>query len=299
MPDKPTLGALSPAVRGVAWMISAAFFYAFTFAAIRALSADFSVFEITFFRALFGVSFMTPWLVRAGLGALRTKRWKLFGLRAIVTYSGMVCWFYGLAHLKLANATAIMFTAPLLTVFCLSVALGERVGARRWAAILCGFAGALIIIRPGLVDLSLATGAVVFTAVSYGISNAQTRALASTEASNTVVFYMFALVLPLTLYPTYTTWTTPAWADLPLIAVFGVLSLISMQCITRSLAAAPGAVVMPLFYLQLPFVAGLGWLLFGESTDLWTWVGGAVICASGYYVVRLDARERAAARSEA
>lgn len=179
---------MSSALRGVLWMIAAAFFYAFTFASIRALTADYSVFEVTFFRAMFGVAFMMPWLLRAGPAALQTRRWKLYGLRAIVTYSGMVCWFYGLAHLNLADATAIMFTAPLLTVLCLSVSLGERVGTRRWVAILCGFAGALIIIRPGLVELSLAAVAVVFTAVTYGISNAQTRALATTEQANAVVF---------------------------------------------------------------------------------------------------------------
>ena len=286
---------MSATARGVAWMIASSFFYAFTYITIRDLSETFSVFQITFFRALLGAAAMMPWLWRAGLGALYTTRWRLYGFRAVISYAGMVCWFYGLANLPLADATAIMFTAPLLTVIFLSLLLGERVGPKRWAAILAGFIGAMIIIRPGVVEISLAAGALMWTAVSYGASNAATRALATTERSNAVVFYMFATMIPLSIGPAAADWTTPAWADLPMILAFGALSLASMQCMTRSLAETAGYVVMPLFYLQLPFVAGLGFIFYGELSDIWTWVGAAVICVSGYAIVWMEGRARKAA----
>ncbi len=269
--------------------------YAFTYVTVRELSATFSVFELSFFRAALGMAVMLPWLMRAGAGALRTRRWRLYLLRAVLSYTGMLCWFFGLANLNLADATAIMFTAPLLSLVFLSVAIKEHVGAARWAAILCGFAGALIIVRPGILELSLAVGALAWTAVSYGASNAATRMLASTENSNAVVFYMFATMAPLSLGPAAAHWTTPGWADLPTILAFGVLSLISMQTMTRSLAAAPAAVSMPLFYLQLPFVAVLGFAFYGQTSDVWTWTGGAAICASGYFAVLIESRARRAA----
>lgn len=287
-------GGLSATARGVSWMIASSFFYAFTYVTIRDLSATFSVFEITFFRALLGAAAMMPWLLRSGFGALRTSRWRLYAFRAVISYTGMVCWFYGLAHLPLADATAIMFTAPLLTIVFLSLLLGERVGHKRWAAILAGFIGAMIIIRPGVIELSLATGALMWTAVSYGASNAATRALAMTERSNAVVFYMFATMIPLSIGPAAAEWTTPSWADLPVILAFGALSLASMQCMTRSLAAVSAYVVMPLFYLQLPFVAVLGFIFYGEVSDVWTWIGAIVICASGYAVVWLEGCARKA-----
>ena len=287
-------GGRSAALRSAAWMTLSSVSYAFTYVTVRELSASFSVFEISFFRAALAMLVMLPWLARAGLGALRTRRWKLYAFRAVVSYSGMLCWFYGLAKLNLADATAIMFTAPLLSLVFLSWAIDEHVGRARWAAILCGFAGALIIIRPGIVEMSLAVGALMWTAVSYGASNAATRMLASTENANAVVYYMFATMVPLSLGPAAAHWTTPGWADLPMILAFGVLSLISMQTMTRSLAAAPAYVGMPMFYLQLPFVAVLGFVFYGQTSDIWTWLGGIVICASGYLVVLMESRAKAA-----
>ena len=282
-------------MRAVAWMTASSVSYAFTYVTVRELSVAFSVYEISFFRALLGMLVMLPWLMRAGLGALHTRRWRLYIFRAVISYLGMLCWFYGLANMNLADATAIMFTAPLLSLLFLSLVIKEHVGAARWAAILCGFAGALIIIRPGVAEVSLAAAALAWTAVAYGASNAATRMLASTENANAVVFLMFAMMVPLSLGPAAAQWITPGWADLPMILAFGVLSLISMQTLTRSLAAAPAAVSMPLFYLQLPFVAVLGFAFYGQTSDLWTWVGGTVICASGYYVVLRESRARTVA----
>ena len=287
-------GRAASSMRAVGWMSASSVSYAFTYVTVRELSASFSVYEIAFFRAALAMLVMLPWLMHAGRGALRTRRWRLYVFRAVISYSGMLCWFYGLAKLNLADATAIMFTAPLLSLVFLSVAIKEHVGAARWAAILCGFAGALIIIRPGIAELSLAAAALAWTAVSYGASNAATRMLASTENANAVVFIMFATMVPLSLGPAAAHWITPAWTDLPMILAFAVLSLISMQTMTRSLAAAPASVGMPMFYLQLPFVAVLGFAFYGQTSDLWTWIGGAVICASGYYVILRESRAKAA-----
>ena len=280
------------AMRGIAWMMAATFFYAFTFVAIRELSRDFSVFELSFLRAGMGMLAMLPWLARARLAALRTPRLKLYCLRAVVTYSGMVCWFYGLANVKLADATALLFTSPLFTVAILAVALGEPVTRRRGAALAAGFAGAMIIIRPGFADIALPVIALLYTTVAYGAVNAITRSLALTDNANAVVFYQFALVVPVSAGPAALDWITPGWGDAPLILVFGALSVVSMQCFTRALGAAPAAVVMPVFYLQLPVVAVLAFVFYGETPDMWVWIGGAVICAASYDIARSEARAR-------
>ncbi len=286
----PTATAPQSAMRGITWMIAATFLYAFSFVIIRELSQDFSVFELSFLRATMGTLVMLPWLARAGLAALRTSRLKLYCLRAVVTYSGMVCWFYGLANVPLADATALMFASPLFTVAIVAVALGEQVTRRRMAAILVGFAGAMLIIRPGFAHIALPIVALLYTTVAYGAANALTRGLALSENANAVVFYQFALVLPVSAGPASLDWITPGWDDMPLILVFGAISLVSMQCFTRALAAAPAAVVMPVFYLQLPVVAVLAFLFYGEAPDIWVWIGGAVICAASYDIARGETR---------
>ena len=147
-------GNLSPVTRGALWMTGASLFFSITFGVVRQISGEMSSVEITFFRSLFGVCFMLPWLIRSGINSLRTSRLWLFGFRSTALYAGVVCWFYGLAHLDLAEATALYFTAPLFTVLFARATLKEKVGPRRLAALLAGFAGALIIIRPGLVEMS-------------------------------------------------------------------------------------------------------------------------------------------------
>jgi drug/metabolite transporter (DMT)-like permease len=286
----PSGGRLPPALVGIAWMVLGCATYALCYATIRELTGTFSVFQITFFRAAIGVLVMMPWLARAGAGALRTGRWRLYGARAAVTYTGMVCWFYGLAHMGLADATALMFTAPFFTVIFLSLVVGERVGLARWTAIATGFLGALVIIRPGFAEVGLATAALIYVALSYGVTNAFTRMLALTESTNAVVFYMFALVLPLSLVPAVLTWTMPRPGDVPMILAFGVLSVAAMQCWTRALAAAPGAIVMPISYLQLPFVGLVAFAFYGEVPGWHIWLGGAIIVASSYTVARAEAR---------
>lgn len=284
------------AARGVAWMAASSLFYALTYVTVRELSATFPAVEIAFFRAVLGMAAMLPWAVRAGPAGLRTGRAKLYGVRALVTYSGMVCWFYGLAHLPLAAATALMFVAPFFTVMLLAAGIGERVGARRWGAIAAGFVGALAILRPGLIETSLATLALCYVAVAYGAANAATRALALTENANAVVFYQFALVVPLAALPAALDWVSPGPADAAMILAFGILSLISMQCMTRALALAPAGVTAPLFYLQLPLTALLAFACYGEIPDVWVWVGSAAICGSGWFVVHTETRRRSAGR---
>lgn len=280
------------ALRGIVWMIAATVFYAFTFVTIRELSRDFSVVELSFLRASMGMLVMLPWLARAGLAALRTSRLGLYCVRAVTTYTGMVCWFHGLANVPLADATALLFTSPLFTVAFLAITLGERVGGRRLGAILLGFAGAMIVIRPGFSAMTWPVVALLYTTVAYGAVNAITRSLAMSEKANAVVFYQFALVVPVSAGPAAFDWITPGYGDLPLILAFGALSLISMQCFTRALGAAPAAVVMPVFYLQLPLVAAMAFVFYGEVPDIWVWVGGAVICFASYDIARGEVRPR-------
>ncbi len=286
------LGALPAGFRGMLWMSAASFFFAMAYVVIRRLSQTVPIEDLVFLRAVMGLAVMMPWLAREGLAAIRTAQPGMHVGRTAFTYSGMICWFYALANMPLSDATALMFLLPVFTVLLAACFLRERVDALRWAATLGGFAGALIIIRPGLVEVSLAAAAALYTAFSYAAANAMTKSILRTEGSNAVVFYAFAGLAVASVGPAIVSWQTPAWPDISWILVFGLLSAAAAQCITRALAAAPASVVVPFQFLKLPFVAVVALLWFAEEPDPWTWIGAVVIFASTWAIVRREAAEQ-------
>ena len=169
-------------------------------------------------------------------------------------------------------------------------ALGDPIGAHRWGAILVGFTGALIIIRPGFVEISWPLIAVMFRALSYGAANAATRALTLTEDRNSVVFYMFAMMLPIGIVPTIYFAAVPTLPETGWLLLLGIATLLSQQSLTRAFAETTVAIVTPAFYLQLPIIAAFAFALYGEEPAVWVWLGGGVIAASAYYIVRRESR---------
>ena len=129
-----------------------------------------------------------------------------------------------------------------------------------------------------------ATIAVSVAALLFGASNTATRALAMTEKPNAVVLYALMLQVPLSIGPAVYSWSDAPWMVYPWLIVLGAITVISGQCLARAYAAAPISAVMPPYFLQLPFVAIIGYLAFDQVPDRWVWVGGTVICASAYYV---------------
>ena len=279
-------------IAGTLWMIGASLFFALTYVTVRELAQSMSVFTLVFIRCVFGILVLVPWLLRNGRGALKTRRWKVYAIRAVTTYTGMVTFFYGLRTVELADANAIQFTGPFFTVILLQIFVGERVGLDRWIAICFGFAGALLIVRPGFEVVVPAMLGIVYTAFAYGASNAATRALSTTEDKNAVVFYMFAMMLPLSIGPAVLDWTTPGLSDLPLLGFFLLIGYLSIHCVTRAYVHAPAAALTPAYYAQLPMVSAMAYAFYGEVPDTLTWIGAAVICVSGYWIARGARAER-------
>lgn len=290
--------ALPGATRGIFWMTISALFYASTYATVRVLSESFGAFQIVFFRSSLGVIFMLPWLYRAGIGALRTDRVGLYGLRTGLNYFGMVCLMYGIANLTLQNVTALMFTVPLFTVLFVALLLGEKVGVSRWIALFIGFIGALVIIRPGFIEVSIAAIGVMSTSAAYSLVNTANKSLTRTEAPNSITFYTFLLMAVIGVGPALYTWTPPAWSHLPWILALGVFSSLGMLFIIRAFAATDASVIMPFNFLKLPFAVVIGMIWFAEQPDLWTMIGAMVIFSSTWYIARREARRVAAAKVE-
>mgnify|MGYP001257552162 FL=1 len=273
-------------LRGAAWMILAGLCWTIMTILVRQLSADYSSFEILFFRNLVAVCILLPLSIRRGFSSLKTQRLPLHCLRAFLSYVGVLLLFYGVANIPLPDVTALSFTQPLFVVLLAALILKESVNGACWAAVIAGFIGLLVIVRPGFIAVELATILVVFSAFSYAVSNICVKRLMTTDTANQSVFYFNLLMLPIALVPTIFFWVTPALADLPLLVGIGVNGTIAVYAYARSFTLADASAVMPFDFLRMPMAATAAFLLFSEIGDLWTWIGSIIIFASSYALAK-------------
>lgn len=289
---------MTPGTRGMLWMLGAALFFSASVGFVRHLSDTLTAFEIVFLRQVIGVVFMIPWLMRIGVFSMRTKRLPMLTLRAALSYLGMLASYYSYTLISLADAVSLQFTTPLFTTVLAILFLKEIVGKHRWAALVFGFVGVVIIVRPGFEVINIGVPIALFAALVYGSSNVANRALTRTESTSVIMFYGFLLQLPMAAIPAAMTWVTPGWEDvLPLLG-FGIVAFGAQYCLTSSLAAADASLVEPVMFIRLPCVAVIGYFLFAQTPDTWTWVGAAVIFTSTYMLARLEAAQERKSEEE-
>jgi len=284
---------LPRATRGILWMVMAAFFYASAYVAARQSVKNLSVPEVAFMRSALVATIMLAWISRSGFASLRTRRIGQHLLRASFTYGAMLAWVYAVGHMRISDVTAINFSSPLFTVLFTFLFLGEAVGPHRLAALVFGFLGVLLILRPVGVEFALPAYSALASAAMFAASHGFARALGSTEKANAMVFYLFGLSALMGFGPAMLAWKTPGWADMAWLGMLAAMTLFAQQGLTRALIAAPASLVMPFNFLQLPIVAVFGLLLFGEKSDVWTWAGAVVIFGSTYYIARRESRSAA------
>jgi drug/metabolite transporter (DMT)-like permease len=262
-------------------------------ACVRQLSGQFSPFELVFLRSLIGTLLLSPWMFRMSRrGTLRTTRLPLYMLRTGLSYTGMVCVFYGIAHMPIGEVYALLFLVPLITVVLAVLLLKEKAGAHGWIACAVGFCGALVILRPGIIAISLAAGAVMVTAVTYASTNICIKSLSRTDSPVQITIIGYFLALPLAFVPTLFVWKTPGWEDVPWILALGAFQTLGGLCHARSVHAADARVVQPFNFLRLPVSVLVAWYLFAELPSPWTWLGAALIFASSYYVLYRESGTR-------
>ena len=282
-------GRHNPVV-GVLWMLGAAVAFSVALALVRHLSSTYSTFEIVVFRLIFGIAVLLPWLFRVGRAGLRTNNFRLYAARAAFAYSAMFCGYYAVRLITIADAVALQFTLPIFTLIFAVILLKERAYAHRWIATVLGFAGVLIIVRPGFAEVNAGVAVALAAALLFGVVDVATRFLARDDGIRTILFYGFVMQVPIAAIPAAVTWVTPTLADLPWILAFAMAALGAQICITKSLAAAEASLVSPVLYLRLPMVALIGFVFFDELPSVWTWVGAALLFACTYYCTWRDAR---------
>lgn len=286
------LTGLPAPVRGALWMCAAATAFALMITLVRHLTDGLHPLQVVFFRTAFGLLAMLPWLLRQGVGVMRTSRLRLHLLRALIGIFAMVGWFTTLSLMPLAEATALSFTAPIFTSVLAVLLLGEAMRARRWSATALGFLGAAIILRPGAGTLQPAALLAIVTAAVWASSTILVKVMARTESAGAITTYMVLLTTPMTLAAALFVWQNPSLGQLGWAALLGAAGSTGHFCMSRALATADATVVAPLDYLRLPIVALIAFIAFGEVPGVWVWLGGAVIAASSVYIAQREARTK-------
>jgi drug/metabolite transporter (DMT)-like permease len=253
---------------------------------------DIHPFEIALFRNVFGLLAVLPFALQGRAAALRTKRLKLHAIRGFMQVFAMLMFFYALSITPLAKISAVSFTAPLFATLGAIIFLGERVRARRIIALILGFTGAMIVVRPGVIELDLGAVLVMTSSAIWASAILIIKSLSRTESSLTITTYQNIFLIPFTLVAALFFWTWPSWPMLALFAVMGIFGSMAHVAFAEALKLAETTAILPYDFVRLIWASGIGFVVFGEIPEVWTWIGGGVIFGSTTYIAFREARLR-------
>ena len=266
-------------------------------ALVKLLVADYHMAQIIWFRCVVHLGFMVALFMPAmGWRLFATRRPWLQSIRSLTQLVTFTLIWVALIWTPITTVTMVLFTGPLILVALSVPFLGERVGPRRWAAVIVGLAGVLIVLRPGADVAHWGALLVLGGAFFYAIYQIQTRKLAGHDDPRTTAVYtiLAAFIVATVAVPFF--WEAPrGTVDWLLFLALGVVGGLAHYFIIKAFQFAEASLVGPFDYSQLVGASVLGFLVFGEAPDLWTWVGAAIIVASGLYVAHREARAKRAA----
>jgi drug/metabolite transporter (DMT)-like permease len=275
--------------KAIGLMLLAALGFSLMNVLIRWTSGELHPFQIVFFRNIFGLVFMLPWLIKYGYRSFKTNRLPLFIMRSLLGLISMMCYFWAISVLPLAKAVALSFTVPLFVTIGASLILKEEVHLRRWIAVFVGFVGTLVILRPSIDGDLFASLVVVASSVTMAASVLIIKSLSRTEDTNVIVMYMVLLMTPLSFPAAVTVWQWPSMDLWVLLMLMGFLGSFAHLMFTHSVKISDVSIVMPFDFARLPFIIVLAWFIFDQSVDRWTVIGAGIVFASGVYIARREA----------
>jgi len=274
---------LSPSVLAVLFMILSGFFATTMHCLIRFATEDHHPFEVAFFRTIFVLIIFLPLVARNGITSLKSNNVKLQTFRAIVGSVAMLCMFYGLSITELAKATALMFTVPIFATILAILFLKEIVGIRRWIAMLIGFAGALIVLRP---DIELGFGPLLILCASlmWSSSMLMAKTLTKTDTISSITFWQAAGLIPATFILAIQVWEWPSLSQLVMFLMIAIAGTLVHWFLNEALKRAEISALLPLDYLRLIWSVSMGFIFFNELPQAGLWFGAALILGASTYI---------------
>lgn len=288
----------SSALVAVLLMVLGVSLFAIGDAVTKHLIEALSVFQIVALRGAFSVAVMLPLLARThGLNALTTRRPLGHLLRVMIGWVEMTCFFLSLRTVPLAEATALFFTAPLFMTALSVPLLREKVGIRRWGAVLVGFAGVVIVLRPGSSAFEPNALLALTAGILYALMMIATRWLGRTESAFSLTFSMVAGSAVLSALAAPFAWSVPSPQQWLALAGLGIIAAIAHFALAEAFRRAPVSLIAPFEYTAIVWATACGYLFWNEFPDLWTWLGILTVVASGICVLYREIRRRREAES--
>ncbi len=279
---------LPAALRGAIWVLLSTLLFSLMGVLAKQLGSRIDSFQVAFFRALFGFVFIVPVVLRAGWGGLRTTRPMLHLWRGMFGGAAIMCSFYAMIHLPLADATALSFTRALFLVPLAVFFLNEHFDMRRILTILAGLMGVIMMTSPDG-EFQFATLVALFSAALVACVVVFVKRLSITDTPATLIFYSSAIAAVMTAIPCFWVWTQPADIEWLLLILMSLLGVLAQSCFIRGYSAGQATALAPLEYTRLLFTAAAGYLIFGDAPGAWTMGGAAIIIGASIYVARTQA----------
>tara|TARA_R110000787_G_scaffold67341_5_gene150900 strand:- start:29393 stop:30280 length:888 start_codon:yes stop_codon:yes gene_type:complete len=277
---------------GIFWMILYTLSMCGMHASVRHVSESLHPFEIAFFRLVFGLLAILPFFFRHGYGILRTSRLPMHILRGVINAGCMMGFFYALSIGPLARVTALGFTATLFAIVLAVFFFGEKVGLKRWTAIFIGFAGTLVIVRPGLAHVGIESIVTLGAAFGWAVCMIIIKELGKTESAATTTAYMSITMAPIILIPALFVWTVPTLHDYLWLIAIGISGSLGQFAMANALKFGEAPVVLPIEFSRLIWISIIAYFAFGEVPDIYIWIGGGMIVAATTYTTVRESKRK-------
>ena len=286
--------ALPPNLRGILWVGMSGLLFSLLNVFTLIPAQHLNSYVMAFLRYCAGTLILMPLIFRIGLyRSFHSNRKSLHIARGAIHACGMFLWFAALPLTSLAEITALGFTGPIFVTIGAALFLGEDVRLRRWAAVLVGFGGAMIIIRPGFAEIGLGAICVLVSTPIFSASNLISKALARTDGAETIVIWQHLVIVVCAAPVALWFWQSPTWTDILWFFAAGFCGTAGHICQQRGYQIAEITLLQPIGFLSLLWNTLLGFFLFAQQPDAWTFVGAAVIFASAMYISHREAVRRA------
>ena len=281
----------TPSILAILFMVLSGIFATSMHCLIRFATEENHPFEVAFFRTVFVLLIFLPFVVKNGFKTLKPNNIKLQSYRAIIGSVAMLCMFYGLSITELAKATALMFTVPIFATILAIIFLKEVVGIRRWSAMLIGFFGALIVLRP---DIELGFGPLLILCGSlmWSSSVLMAKKLTQTDSTLSITFWQAAGLIPATFILATQVWQWPNLDQLIMFLLIAIAGTLTHWFLNEALKRAEISALLPLDYLRLIWSVSLGLIFFNEIPPAGLWFGAALILGASTYIGVRQAKKK-------
>ena len=252
---------------------------------IKILSNELNAFILVFYRCFFGLIIILPFLFLQKFKDLKTHNIKLQFLRCSINFYSMISWFIAIGTLQLEKAAAIGFTTPLFTTLLAIIFLGEAIKFHRITALIVGFIGILVVVRPGFIVMESGVLWLLSATISFSFVLIIVKKITEKDTSLTTAFYHMLFLTPPTFIISLFYWQNISFIQFMIFIIVAIFGFITQISSNQALKMSDASFVMPLQFTNLIWLSFIGYILFSEIPNIWTWSGGIIIFLAVIYIV--------------